>query len=205
MSLRDAAETAIHQCLALQADESCVVVTDDERQPIGEALYEVAGEVTDDAAIVRYPPGPQHGAEPPAPVAAAMRGADVFLAPTTKSLSHTTARKDACEAGARGATLPGITEDVFTTGLDADYASIAAECDRVLVVDAPEAVQIERLIQRDGGDAASARAILERQSPRWTRLQRADDVIDNADDVAPRTALDPQVRGLDRKYRLLAQ
>jgi leucyl aminopeptidase (aminopeptidase T) len=126
--LRTAAETAVRQCLGLEPGESCAVVTDDERVPIGEALYEVAREVTDDAVIVRYPPGETHGGEPPAPVAAAMTGADVVLAPTTKSLSHTRARTEANEAGARVATLPGITEDVFTTGLDADYESIAARC-----------------------------------------------------------------------------
>ncbi|MEF8773965.1 MAG: aminopeptidase [Halobacteriales archaeon] len=129
--LRPPAETAVHQCLALDPGERFVVVTDGERREIGEALYEVGSEVTDDAAIVRYPPGEQHGAEPPAQVAAAMASADAFLAPTTKSLSHTTARKDACEGGARGATLPGITPEVFTTGLDADYERIEAECDRL--------------------------------------------------------------------------
>ena len=114
--------------MGLDPSESCAVVTDDKREPIGEALYAVASEVTDDAAVVRYPPGEQHGAEPPAPVAAAMAGADVVLAPTTKSLSHTRARTDANEAGARVATLPGITEEVFRTGLDADYEAIARVC-----------------------------------------------------------------------------
>ncbi|WP_134669568.1 aminopeptidase [Halorussus marinus] len=140
MSLRDAAETALTQCLALEETESCCIVTDDERRPIGEALYEVASQISSDATVVRYPPGDSHGAEPPEPVAAAMAGADVFLAPTTKSLSHTRARGDANDAGARGATLPGITEDVFTTGLDADYEAIAAHCEAVLeqVADADE-------------------------------------------------------------------
>jgi len=123
--LHEAAETAVHQCLALDADESCLVVTDDKRERIGEALYDAATDVTEEATVMRYQPGDQHGEEPPAPVAAAMAEADVFFAPTTKSLSHTRARGSACEAGARGATLPGITEDVFTTGLDADYESIA--------------------------------------------------------------------------------
>ncbi|MGM0604449.1 MAG: aminopeptidase [Halobacteriota archaeon] len=132
LTLREAAETALLQCLDLQADESCLVVTDDSRRSIGEALYEVAAGITDDAAIVRYPPGTQHGEEPPAPVAAAMADVDVFLAPTTKSLSHTRARGAATDAGARGATLPGITEDVFLTGLDADYESIADHCAGVL-------------------------------------------------------------------------
>ena len=126
--LRSAAETAIRQCLALEPTESCVVVTDDKREPIGRALYEVASEITDDSVIVRYPPGETHGGEPPEPVATTMAAGDVVLAPTTKSLSHTRARGNANEAGARVATLPGITEDVFTTGLDADYETIAAHC-----------------------------------------------------------------------------
>ncbi|EMA57432.1 aminopeptidase (leucyl aminopeptidase, aminopeptidase T) 1 [Halorubrum distributum JCM 13561] len=130
--LSDAAATAVEQCLNVAPDESVVVVTDDEREPIGEALYAAASAVTDDATVLRYPPAEQHGTEPPAPVAAAMREADVFLAPTSKSLSHTRARGAACDAGARGATLPGITEAVFTTGLDADYAAIDAACDDVL-------------------------------------------------------------------------
>ncbi len=131
-TLRQSAETAISQCLGLAADESCLIVTDDEREPIGEALYAVASECTDDATLLRYPPGATHGEEPPAPVAAAMAASDVVLAPTTKSLSHTRARTAANEAGARVATLPGITEAVFTTGLEADYETIAAHCEAVL-------------------------------------------------------------------------
>ncbi|NKE35167.1 aminopeptidase [Natronococcus sp. JC468] len=141
--LRAAAETAVRQCLALESSESCAVVTDDERESIGEAIYEVANEITDDAVIVRYPSGETHGAEPPQPVAAAMAGADVVLAPTTKSLSHTRARGEANEAGARVATLPGITEEVFTTGLDADYEAIAVHSADVLEqVDDAEEIRV---------------------------------------------------------------
>ncbi|UPM42336.1 aminopeptidase [Halocatena salina] len=118
------AETAVDQCMGLERSESCVIVTDAKREPIGEALYRAARERTENATILRYPPGDQHGEEPPEPVAAAMRDGDVVLAPTTKSLSHTRARTDATDAGGRVATLPGITEEVFTTGLDADYEAI---------------------------------------------------------------------------------
>ncbi|RLM59747.1 aminopeptidase [Halobellus sp. Atlit-31R] len=142
-ALATAAATAVEQCMALGAAESCVVVTDDKRRPIGEALYEAASAVADDVTILRYPPGDQHGEEPPQPVAAAMAAADVFLAPTTKSISHTRARGDACEAGARGATLPGITEDVFVTGLDADYDAIAQHCRDVLAqVEAADEIRV---------------------------------------------------------------
>ncbi|EMA48933.1 hypothetical protein C448_02356 [Halococcus morrhuae DSM 1307] len=139
-TLDSAAETAVDQCLALGNDESCAVITDDERLSIGQALYDAACAVSDDVVLLRYPPGDQHGTEPPAPVAAAMRGADVVFCPTTKSLSHTRARSGANEAGARVATLPGITEEVFRTGLDADYRSIEGSCESILdvVADASE-------------------------------------------------------------------
>jgi len=145
--LRPAAETAVRKCMRLGGTESCLIVTDDDRQPIGEALYEVASEDGEDAAIITYPPGDQHGEEPPESVAAAMAAADVVLAPTTKSLSHTQARSDANEAGARVATLPGITEDVFVEGLDADYSAIEGHCEEIYeqVHDAEEVrVQTER-------------------------------------------------------------
>ncbi|WP_227375520.1 aminopeptidase [Haladaptatus halobius] len=132
MSLDDAARTAVEQCMALQPDETCAVITDDKRWDIGKALYDAAYEVTNEVVIARYPVGNQHGEEPPTPVAAAMAGADVVLAPTTKSLSHTRARGKANEAGARAATLPGITEEVMVTGLAADYETIGAHCRDVL-------------------------------------------------------------------------
>ena len=131
MGLEAGAETAIQQCLNLQADERCLIVTDDDRWPIGKALYEAASDVTDEASILRYQPGDRHGEEPPAPVAGAMAEADAFLAPTSKSISHTRARSDATDAGVRGATLPGITQSVFEQGLEADYERIEATCESV--------------------------------------------------------------------------
>lgn len=80
----------------------------------------------------------------------------------------------------------------------------AAHCDRVLVVDAPESVQIARLQARDGTDASAARAMLARQSSRARRLACADDVIVNGDAVAPDIGMRCQVAALDRKYRTLA-
>ena len=127
-----AARTAIEECLAVATGETVVIVTDDKREPIGEAIYSAALEATEDATIVRYPPGPQHGAEPPEPIAAALRTAECFLAPTTKSITHTRARSAATDEGARGATLPGITEEVFTVGLNADYTAISEACESML-------------------------------------------------------------------------
>lgn len=123
--LAAAATTAVEKCASLQPTESCVIITDHNRRPIAEALFDAAQTISDAVSLIQYPTGSQHGEEPPTFVATAMKDADVFFAPTTKSISHTRARGEACNAGARGATLPGITQDVFTTGLDADYQTIS--------------------------------------------------------------------------------
>lgn len=72
---------------------------------------------------------------------------------------------------------------------------------RVLVVDAPEAVRIERLTRRDGIDATLATKMVAAQASREDRLAIADDVIVNDGDEV---ALDAQVRSLDARYRELA-
>lgn len=73
--------------------------------------------------------------------------------------------------------------------------------DRVLVVDAPEAVRIDRLVRRDGIDEALARKMIAAQASREDRLAIADDVLVNDGDEAN---LDAQVEVLDRRYRTLS-
>jgi dephospho-CoA kinase len=51
--------------------------------------------------------------------------------------------------------------------------------DRVLVVDAPESAQTERLVQRDGVDMELARSMLAAQETREQRLKLADDILVN--------------------------
>jgi dephospho-CoA kinase len=51
--------------------------------------------------------------------------------------------------------------------------------DRILVVDVPEAIQIERLTRRDGVDEALARKMIAAQASRERRMAIADDVIVN--------------------------
>lgn len=60
--------------------------------------------------------------------------------------------------------------------------------DRVLVVDCPETLQLERLMRRDGLEAEAARAMLAAQAPRAARLALADDVIVNDGDQAALSA-----------------
>ena len=73
---------------------------------------------------------------------------------------------------------------------------------RILVVDVPEAVQLARLLQRDGIDEALARTMIAAQVSRRERLAIADDVLVNDGMLE---AIPPQVAALDRLYRKLAE
>jgi dephospho-CoA kinase len=73
--------------------------------------------------------------------------------------------------------------------------------DRVLVVDAPETLQIERLMRRDGVTRDAAQRVLDAQSTRMQRLAIADDVIVNDGEES---ALDPRVAALHARYLELA-
>jgi dephospho-CoA kinase len=73
--------------------------------------------------------------------------------------------------------------------------------DRVLVVDCPEEVQVERVGRRSGLAREEVRRILAAQLPRAERLARADDAIDNG---GPLAGLEPQVQRLHRRYLALA-
>ena len=91
---------------------------------LGERLRGEAGRAGADAVLALMAERATHAGEPPAPVAAAMAAADVVLAPTVQSLSHTAARKAASEAGARIATLPGVTEEMLARVMSADMAEL---------------------------------------------------------------------------------
>lgn len=72
---------------------------------------------------------------------------------------------------------------------------------RVLVVDCPEELQIQRVMQRDGVDANSARNVLAAQASRAERIAIADDVIVNDGD---RDKLSQDVDALHRRYLQLS-
>ena len=70
-------------------------------------------------------------------------------------------------------------------------------CQRILVVDCPEELQVERVMARSGLAAEQVRAIMANQVTRGARLAAADDVIDNSQDLAQ---LRRQVEALHARY-----
>lgn len=129
--LSTAARTVVERCLAVQPGENVLVVCDPTRLDIAEALHDAALEAGGDSVIQILPPKPERGTEPPPTVAAAFAACDVFLAPSEPSLSHTKARKQANENGARGATLPGVERDMLARLMSADFTLMADRSKRV--------------------------------------------------------------------------
>ena len=117
-------DAVLLDCMGLKPEESLLVVTDPPRRRIAEALVTRARELGAETVLMEMSERETNGSEPPPAVAAAMRACDVCVAPTTKSASHTAARKEANAKGVRVATMPQITEDMLQRTMAADYDEI---------------------------------------------------------------------------------
>jgi leucyl aminopeptidase (aminopeptidase T) len=124
--LEAAIDMIVRRCLAVADGEQVLVVADSGTRAIGEALREGAAGAGADAVLAVMDPRENDGTEPPPTIAAALAACDVYIAPTTRSLSHTPARKAATEAGARGATMPGVNEDMLARAMAIDFDLMAA-------------------------------------------------------------------------------
>jgi len=116
-----AVQTVVRRCLDIQPDEDVVVVADEPLQDLGEKLRTAARDAGADAVLAVMSPRAIDGSEPPAPIAEALAASDVFIAPASRSLSHTLARKRASETGARGATMPHVTADMLARLMAIDF------------------------------------------------------------------------------------
>jgi leucyl aminopeptidase (aminopeptidase T) len=119
--LENAISTIVERCLAIQPGEDVVVIVDPDTRSIGEAVRDGAAATGADAVLALMDERATDGTDPARPIAAAMAACDVFIAPTSRSLSHTPARKRASESGARGATMPGATEDMLARVMAVDF------------------------------------------------------------------------------------
>jgi dephospho-CoA kinase len=101
----------------------------------------------------------------------------------------------AAQSGAAGGPYQLLVIPLLAEGGRRDHV------DRVLLVDVPEAVQVERLVRRDGSSREQAAAALAAQASRAARQAIADDVIENAGGVEDLRA---RVAELHREYLRLA-
>jgi leucyl aminopeptidase (aminopeptidase T) len=124
--LGPAVDAVINKCLAVREGEDLLVIVDGGNRVIGETLRDEASRVGADAVLAVMDERATDGTEPPPPIAAALAACDVYIAPTSRSLSHTAARKRASDKGARGATMPGVTEEMLARVMSVDFELMAA-------------------------------------------------------------------------------
>ena len=130
-ALRDRSAEATVACLGVSATDDVLLVCNEPQRAIAEAIAAASRRIAGSVRVVEYPIGTRHGEEPPAGVADAMAQATVIIAPTSFSLSHAHARLDATRRGARVATMPTITDDIFARTLALDYSQLARSSQRI--------------------------------------------------------------------------
>ncbi len=145
--IRHGAASMLEVNLAVQSGEKVLVMTDPprldqwrhldpgklraalERSVLARMVADLAVELVPDAEItfLAYPAVERHGAELGPETAEKMRAADVIIAISNYSLTHTMAAQEASEAGARIASMPGFLPQMFEGPMTADYHRIADE------------------------------------------------------------------------------
>ncbi|HMT04833.1 MAG TPA: aminopeptidase [Solirubrobacterales bacterium] len=118
--LEKAVRTVVRDCLGVKPNENVLVVCNPATRELGDALRGEAEAAGAESVLAVMTERDSHAGEPPATVAEAMVAADVLLAPTVQSLSHTASRKLATESGTRTATLPGATTEMLARVMSDD-------------------------------------------------------------------------------------
>ncbi len=125
MSTEEGADRVVGQCLALRKGECMLIIADVDRKGVGEAIFHAARRLGAVPILAILPPRERPSQEPPDPLARFMLECDVVVMATGTSMTHTMARVRATKAGARIASLPGVTEESLGGGISADYNEIS--------------------------------------------------------------------------------
>lgn len=145
-----ACEIAILDYLGVMPNERILVLADNSKREIGLKLYEVALRLGFEAFYIEMKEAKYNGQEPDLAIAEMMTKFDVVICPTRRSLTHTDARRNACKNGARVATLPGITKEIFVRCLNAESDVIVDLSSRLK--DRFEGVESIRVVTELGTD-----------------------------------------------------
>ena len=124
MNLKKAADVIVTKCLKIKEDERVLILTDSKRIGIGDVLLDSSTELAKYSKLLEKEIGDHDGEEPSKEIAKEMLNYNVIIAPTTYSISHTKARRDASKRGIRIATMPSITNDIMNRCIDIDYKNM---------------------------------------------------------------------------------
>ncbi len=122
--IEEYAKKRLLESMGLKRGESVLILTDEGKRKIGEKFYEGASQICNEVGLIIIKPRKYNREEPPPFVAEAMKKADIVIMVTSTSFTHTTARIEASKAGARIASMPGITEELIRRDYRVDYRKL---------------------------------------------------------------------------------
>ncbi|MGC8916838.1 MAG: aminopeptidase [Thermoanaerobaculum sp.] len=174
--LERAAHVALSVCLGLKPSETLLVLADPPLHDLAYTLARVGRELASEVIFAEFGQRQRNGEEPPEPIPTLMKHVHAVLAVTSRSITHTRARREATATGARVATMPGITEDMLLRTMTADYEAVAEKTR--YVAELLTKAQTARVVTPSGTDvtlpiagiAAIASTGLIREPGQWGNL-----------------------------------
>lgn len=142
VSEQKGADIIVNDCARISPGEDVLIVSDFRSSVIAERLTAAANAARANTAVIQFEANEYDGQEPPGPVAAAMKNVDVVLLACYRSISHSSAAKEAMEHNARLVSMTKFHRDqLIEGGLYADYEAMQPKCERMaqLFTDADEA------------------------------------------------------------------
>lgn len=129
------AEKLAREVMGVKEKDEVLVITDVAKITVGNAFTLACRALGAETVMAFMSLTGEHGNEPPATVAAAMKVADVVFAPTTHAITHTRGRLEASKAGAKVAILRGVDEDMMIKGaMTVDFQELRARTQKVAQV-----------------------------------------------------------------------
>lgn len=113
LKIQKAARLALKDYMGLEESETLLVIADPKMREIAIAIYEAGNIISKEAFYIEMRERELNGEEPPEQIADLMKSVDVVIAVTSKSLTHTNARRNASKIGVRVGTMPGITMETM--------------------------------------------------------------------------------------------
>lgn len=123
-SIQSAIRSAYKDCLNVQPQETVLILCDDPKMELGQLFHTQSKKLSKKSILLCIPEITNNGYEPPKAIGTLMCECDVIFLVTTRSLSHSKARRRASNSGARIASLPGIQTEILEKTLTGNYKEI---------------------------------------------------------------------------------
>ena len=131
LKIQKAARLALKDYMGLEESETLLIIADPKMREIALSFYEAGNIIAKEAFYIEMRERELNGEEPPEQVADLMKSVDVVIAVTSKSLTHTNARRNASKIGVRVGTMPGITIETMIRCLNGNIDKVLDLTQRV--------------------------------------------------------------------------